>query len=118
MSVLLWVALSVVARAQVPSDSGIDFVRDIQPIFEVHCFACHGPEKQKGGLRLDTRDLALKPGTSGRPSVVPGDPARSELVRVLLLDPAHDEAMPPEGKERLTDAEVAVVVGWVRGGAR
>ena len=82
------------------------------------CVGCHGPEKQKGGLRLDTRDLALKPGKSGRPSVVPGDPARSELVRVLLLDPAHDEAMPPEGKERLTEAEFAVVVGWVRGGAR
>ena len=90
----------------------------IQPVLAAKCVGCHGPEKQKGGLRLDTRELAMKPGKSGRASVVAGDPARSEVVRVLLLDAAHDEAMPPEGKERLTDAELGRVVGWVRDGAR
>lgn len=90
----------------------------IEPVLARKCAGCHGPDKQKGGFRLDTRDLALKPGKSGRASVVPGDPGRSELVRVLLLGPSHDEAMPPEGKERLTEPELASVLGWIRDGAR
>ena len=90
----------------------------LQPVLSHKCVGCHGPEKQKGGFRLDTRELAWKPGKSGRPPVVPGDPGRSELVRVLLLGPAHDEAMPPEGKERLTERELASVMDWIREGAR
>lgn len=88
------------------------------PVLSHKCVSCHGPEKQKGGLRLDQRDLALKPGKSGRPSVVPGDPGRSELARACLLSPSHDEAMPPDGKERLTDAELAALLAWIRDGAR
>lgn len=88
------------------------------PVLTHKCVSCHGPEKQKGGLRLDQRDLALKPGKSGRPSVVPGDPGRSELARACLLSPSHDEAMPPDGKERLTDAELAALLAWIRDGAR
>lgn len=90
----------------------------ILPLLGHKCVSCHGPEKQKGGLRLDQRDLALKPGKSGRAAVVPGDPGRSELVRACLLPPSHDEAMPPEGKERLTDAELTVLLAWIRDGAQ
>lgn len=88
------------------------------PVLSHKCVSCHGPEKQKGGLRLDQRDRALKPGKSGRPAVVPGDPGRSELVRACLLPSSHDEAMPPDGKERLTDGELAALMAWIRKGAR
>ena len=40
----------------------MDFARDIQPLLKTHCLKCHGPEKQKGGLRLDHRAAALKGG--------------------------------------------------------
>ncbi|HEY7117348.1 MAG TPA: c-type cytochrome domain-containing protein, partial [Tepidisphaeraceae bacterium] len=45
----------------------IDFDHDIRPILSENCFACHGPDEQKrkGKLRLDIRDVALKPAKSG-----------------------------------------------------
>lgn len=91
---------------------------EVQPVLASKCVSCHGPEKQKGGLRLDSRELALREGKSGRPGVVPGDPGRSEVIRACLLPAGHDEAMPPEGKERLTEAELQSVVRWIREGAR
>ena len=36
------------------AESAMDFERDIAPIFAAHCATCHGPEKQKGKLRLDS----------------------------------------------------------------
>ena len=80
MPVLLWVVLSVVSTAQLPSEPRIDFVRDIQPIFEVHCFACHGPEKQKSGFRLDVKSRALQGGDHYGPMVDPNDPNASPLL--------------------------------------
>ncbi len=65
----------VVVAGEIASGSGgnfarsaepIEFARDIAPIFAKHCLACHGPEKQQGGLRLDIRDDALAGGDSGR----------------------------------------------------
>ena len=47
-----------------PSSAPIDFARDIQPILEASCLRCHGAVKPKGGLRLDTRDAALRGGAS------------------------------------------------------
>ena len=43
-----------------------DFSREVRPLLEKHCFKCHGPEKQKGGLRFDTKEGAFKTGESGR----------------------------------------------------
>src|SRR5262249_17345495 len=59
----------------------IDFPRDIQPILARSCLTCHGPEKQKGGLRLDDADAALKGGNSG-PVIKPGDAAQSRLLHL------------------------------------
>src|SRR5437879_3286451 len=50
----------------------IDFQRDIQPIFQRTCWSCHGPDKQRSGLRLDERSAALKGGNSGV-AIKPGD---------------------------------------------
>src|ERR1043165_7497783 len=54
----------------------VDFARDIQPILSKFCYECHGPEKQKGGLRLDQKAAALKGGDSG-PLLVPGKSVES-----------------------------------------
>ena len=64
-----------------------------------HCFACHGPSKQKGGLRFDRRSAALKGGDSG-PAIVPGQGAESLIVQLTSGEEA-DRVMPPKG-ERLT----------------
>jgi hypothetical protein len=54
-----------------PALARVTFLRDIRPILENKCVSCHGAERQKGGLRLDTHALALKGGDSG-PAMVPG----------------------------------------------
>lgn len=89
-----------------------------QAILEHRCIACHGAEKQKGGLRLDSRAAMLKGGKSGHPALVPGDPGRSELIRASLLPLTHDDVMPPDGKEPLTTAEQSVLIDWIRLGAQ
>jgi len=86
-------------------------------LFETKCLACHGPEKQKGKFRIDQRDSLLRGGASGVPAVVPGDPAKSGLFRLVLLPPHHDEVMPPVGREPLSDSEILAVFRWIQSGA-
>jgi uncharacterized membrane protein len=93
------------------------FVEKVQPIFNSKCIACHGPEKQKGGYRLDLPELVLKVGKSGKPAVVPGDPTESQMVRRILLPQQNDDAMPPEGKQPLAMDEVATILDWIKAGA-
>src|SRR4051794_39332249 len=49
----------------------VDFLHDIQPIFQRACYRCHGPEKQKSEYRLDVRDVALKGGELYAPNITP-----------------------------------------------
>jgi hypothetical protein len=73
---------------------GVTYEKDIKPIFEQTCFRCHGSERQKGGLRLDSLEAVLKGGEDGK-VVTPKDSAKSPLViAVAQLDP--DTAMPPK----------------------
>lgn len=73
---------------------GLTYEKDIKPILEESCFRCHGNEKQKGGLRLDSLEVVLKGGKEGK-VVVPGDSTKSPLViSAAQIDP--DTAMPPK----------------------
>ena len=100
--------------AQEPS-SKVSFIREIEPVLQKRCHKCHGPDKQKGGLRLDQRPRLLLGGDSGLPSVVPGEPASSPLnQRIHSLD--EEERMPPEG-EPLTREEKDLLDRWVLQGA-
>lgn len=98
------------------SAQAADFARDVRPIFEKSCIACHGPSKQKAGLRLDERESALhSPRTVDVPLVVAGDSAKSLLYqRVTSADP--DERMPAKG-EPLTVDQVAIIRAWIDQGA-
>lgn len=95
----------------------VTFAKDIQPIFEKSCYKCHGAEKQKGKLRLDSLAAALKGGENG-PNVIPKDSAKSTLVySVARL--VEDDAMPPEGKgDRLTKEQVGLIRAWIDQGAK
>jgi len=93
------------------------YVEQVQPIFEQKCCSCHGEEKQKGGYRLDKRDIALKGGDSEKTAIKPGHPLDSNLVRLILLPPDDDGLMPPAGKSMLTPEEIGKVVYWIKTGA-
>ena len=99
----------------------IDFNRDIRPIFSDHCYACHGPDqnKRKAGLRLDTKDGALKALDSGGFAIVPGQPKSSALLKVISLPPDDDDHMPPTktGKQ-LSAAQVDSLRRWIEQGAK
>ena len=89
------------------------FEKQVRPLLVEHCQKCHGAEKQKGQLRLDSREALLKGGDTG-PALVPGKPDESEIIKALRYDPDGYQ-MPPDGK--LPPETVAVFVKWVELGA-
>lgn len=103
------------------SSGNVDFTTQVQPILEKHCVGCHGPEKQKGKLRLDSLAAALKGGSEAGPAIVPGKPGESALVKRLLIDPAkdaNDELMPPANKGGPLDkSQIELVHRWINEGA-
>src|SRR5579872_2366628 len=84
----------------------------VRVILETRCISCHGPEKQKGGLRLDTRDFLLKGGDSG-PAARAGDPDHS-LILQAVRHAAGDLKMPP--KERLQPDQIDLLGRWINSG--
>ncbi|MFO0801151.1 MAG: PSD1 and planctomycete cytochrome C domain-containing protein [Gemmataceae bacterium] len=112
MPTRLAVAYAVLfATAPAASAQPVDFNRDVRPILSNNCFACHGPDEKerKGDLRLDTKDGALD-------AIVPGNPAKSELLaRVRSAEPT--EVMPPaKSGKKLTPRELDVLDRWVKQG--
>ena len=95
----------------------LTFEKDIHPIFQKSCVKCHGPEKQKAKLRLDTLEATLKGGENGD-CISKGNSAKSTLVHTIArLDP--DAAMPPDGKgDPLTKEQVGIVRAWIDQGAK
>jgi mono/diheme cytochrome c family protein len=87
------------------------FEREVRPLLLAECAGCHGAAVQQGGLRLDSREALLKGGARG-PSIAPGHPERSLLLKAVR----HDGLKMPPGK-RLPDAKIAALESWVRAGA-
>jgi uncharacterized membrane protein len=110
------VAASASASAKVPAREPRLFGDVIQPILSARCVSCHGEEKVKGGLRLDSLAALTKGGEDGN-VVTPGNPSDSPLLARVLLPADDDDHMPPEGKPGLTPAEIAVVRFWIERGA-
>jgi len=102
--------LALAAPAAARADD--HFEKKVRPLLHAHCVQCHGPNKVKGGLRLDTAEGFAKGGESG-PAFVAGDPDTSRLVRAVRGQ--GDLQMPP-GKKLATD-DVAVLAEWVKRGA-
>ncbi len=75
----------------------VDFVKDIQPILEFNCVACHREGNAKGKLRLDTKAEAFKGGDGGL-AIVPGDAVKSPLYANSILPADDDNLMPPKNK--------------------
>ena len=88
----------------------------IQPVFNEYCIACHGAEKSKAKLRLDTAGDLFKGSESG-PVVRPGLPEQSPLLRRLHLPLDDDDHMPPKGKKQPSPREIALLEWWINVGA-
>ena len=105
---------AVAESSKTPLDEARHFHNEVLPVLRENCFRCHG-EKEKSGLRLNSRAAALKGGESGNPAIVPGDVKASALIaRIRSGD--EEERMPPKG-ERLKPEEIAVIGDWIKAGA-
>ena len=104
--------------------SGVDFHKEIMPIFESRCNECHKAPyekdgrtiKPKAGLRFDTYELVMQGFGDDDPVVVPGDDKASILMEVISLPPDDDMVMPPKG-DPLTDKQKSLIRRWILEGA-
>ena len=88
----------------------------IKPIFESRCYGCHGPNKQKGKLRLDEPDFILKGGKDGK-VIVAGKADESNLIERIFLPKDNEDHMPPKEKAQLNKQDLDLLHWWVSSGA-
>jgi len=96
------------------SKGQIVFHADIQPLLEDNCLKCHA-DKEKGELRLDSRERALQGGESEKPAFVAGHPEKSQMIELVTSDD-KDIYMPPKGR-RLNEKETDLLSRWIKQGA-
>lgn len=110
---LAWLSIAsplTLSAAETPT-----YAKHIQPILVDRCFSCHGPEKQKGDLRLDSIEAIKKGGKNGT-ILTPGDPSKSTLYTLTLLPEGDDDRMPAKG-DPLTQAQTDALRDWIKAGA-
>src|SRR3954471_14536938 len=119
VGVLLVLSASLFARSYAaqqgaaPPPSTIDFVRDVQPILQDHCYECHGADKQMNGFRLDRRHDAMRGGTLA--VITPGSAASSRLY-LRLVGTTYGRRMPLES-EPLAPTQADTIKRWIDQGA-
>ena len=100
-----------------PLAAEVDFTRDVQPILNQHCIACHGGVKEAGGVSFIFRDQVLGKGESGNFVVIPGKPDSSEMIARVITDDIDDLMPKPEHGPRLNESEVETLRNWISEGA-
>jgi hypothetical protein len=92
----------------------VDYVRQVKPLLTRHCISCHGPQKPRGGLRLDTAAGARKGGKEG-PTVIPGNAAESPLIAAVLGEGSTERM--PQNRPPLNPHDIALLRSWIDQGA-
>lgn len=108
--------ISVASTATAPSRADTFYGARIQPIFAGHCFTCHGPDKHKSNLRLDSYGFLMR-GSKHGPVIRASNLRGSELFRRVTLSPSDDDFMPKQGKRPLSADEVKLIELWIAAGA-
>lgn len=108
-------AMGISGAGLVRGEETFPVYEDVATIFEDNCIMCHNGPKAPRGLRLTDYESVLAGGTDG-PVVVPGDPARSEMVK--RIRGVSQPRMPLNGPPYLDDAEIGRIERWIMGGAK
>jgi mono/diheme cytochrome c family protein len=99
----------------------VTYAKDIKPVFDNSCVKCHGEQKPKARLRLDSLEGALKGSVDGK-VIVPGDSAKSILVHCVGQIGDKDNWMPPPKNKAniapLTKEQVGLIRAWIDQGAK
>jgi len=100
---------------------GVTYATDIKPLFDKSCVNCHGAERPKAKLRLDSLEGALKGGEDGK-VVLAGDSAGSVLVHCVAYAGKPDTYMPPPKNKAnippLTKDQIGLLRAWIDQGAK
>jgi hypothetical protein len=114
-----------IARRTLPvrtpkTEQKIDFARQIKPLLERSCVACHSGETPRGLFRIDARDALLKGGASGEAAIVAGHSEKSPLIDYVSGN-VTDSEMPPKAQRKrfpaMRSADVALLRAWIDQGA-
>lgn len=101
--------------------TGVTYAKDIKPILDQSCTRCHGAEKPKARLRLDSLEGALKGSENGK-VIKTGNSADSILVHAIALAGHPDYHMPPPGNRAgikpLSKEAVGLIRAWIDQGAK
>lgn len=111
-SIVIGLGFVVAGAAAADAATAPDFEAEVLPVLERRCFACHGPLRQRGDLRLDSRPAMLIGGGRGA-AIVPGDVEASLLVSAIRRE--DELEMPPP--RALNDAERELLEAWIEAGA-
>lgn len=106
----------ILAPSAISSHPNSFFARHIYPVLDTKCVACHGTNKEQGGLRLDSYESLMVGGKDGI-VIAPRNPERSLLLQKVTLPPVDPHFMPAEGRTPLTPEEIARIRAWVVAGA-
>lgn len=113
IAAMMCVSAPLLANDATPS---AQLATQAQAILQANCYKCHGPKEQKGELRLDVRDIALRGGQSGEPAIVPGKSAESLLPQIVRGTLPDFPKMPPQG-EPLSEDNIKILEAWIDAGA-
>ena len=108
------VASCVMSAAEAPRPAFYDQV--VEPLLQARCAECHGEQKQKAKLALNSWE-GLERGSDAGPVVVAGKPKESSLLQRLRLPVSDEEHMPPEAKPQTSPEEIALLSHWIAAGA-
>lgn len=108
-------AFSIIGILPLVAAAAPDFHADVAPIFRDYCVGCHNNDEFDGELSLETFSDLMRGGESGE-SIMPGDAAKSFLIRTVTKE--EKPSMPPRKEPQPTEAEVAILKAWVDAGAK
>ena len=115
--VLSWPEEEIAKEITVNMDSTATlYERAIGPLLQQKCLSCHGPEKEKGNLLLNSPDHIQKGGKHGS-ILIGNNNKKAPLLERLFLPLSEEKHMPPEGKLQLTKEELSLLSYWVRSGS-
>jgi len=109
----LMILVVVGGNAVVASDT-VDYVKDVFPVLQKHCIACHTAEEAQGGLVMESYASLMRGGESG-PALTPGVPTSSRMF--MMASGKMDPIMPPDDAERPSEEELAILSNWIELGA-
>jgi mono/diheme cytochrome c family protein len=114
--VTLAVALTFfMATPFVLASDAVDYVKDVMPVLQKHCIACHTNDEAQGGLVMETYASLMRGGESG-PALTPGVPSSSRMF--LMASGKLEPVMPPDDAERPKEEELAILSSWIEQGAK